>query len=70
MVNGDVSLLIGQPASLHLISFTASLVLSKLLEARRRIGLKQSLAREGVNYLIFKVPTRRKEAMFKEVLIK
>ena len=31
--------MIGEPASLHLISFTASLVLSKLLEARRRIGL-------------------------------
>ena len=33
------NVIIGEPAALHLISFTASLVLSKLLEAQRRIGL-------------------------------
>ena len=61
--------MIGEPAALHLISFTASLVLSKLLEAQRRIGLT-IFNRERVNYLVFRVQTRRKEAMCKKVLIK
>ena len=33
------NVIIGEPAAFHLISFTASLVFSKLLEAQRRKGL-------------------------------